>query len=66
MESNDIKRVAVIGAGLSGICALRSLSEEKTFKLTCFEKNFKIGGTWIYRDQTSENGCEHQLQQGCM
>ena len=64
MESSDIKLVAVIGAGLSGISVLRRLSENKKFQLTCFEKNFKIGGTWIYTDQTSENGFETSITTG--
>jgi cation diffusion facilitator CzcD-associated flavoprotein CzcO len=64
MESNDIKLVAVIGAGLSGISVLRRLSENKKFQLTCFEKNFKIGGTWIYTDQTSVNGFETTITTG--
>ena len=64
MESNDIKLVAVIGVGLSGISVLRRLSENKKFQLTCFEKNFKIGGTWIYTDQTSENGFETPITTG--
>ena len=64
MESNDIKLVAVTGAGLSGISVLRRLSENKKSQLTCFEKNFKIGGTWIYTDQTSENGFETPITTG--
>ena len=64
MESNDIKLVAVIGVGLSGISVLRRLSENKKSQLTCFEKNFKIGGTWIYTDQTSENGFETPITTG--
>jgi cation diffusion facilitator CzcD-associated flavoprotein CzcO len=45
--ATDVKRIAIIGAGLAGISALRRLSENKLFQLTCFERNFDIGGTWM-------------------
>ena len=50
--ATDVKRIAIIGAGLAGISALRRLSENKLFQLTCFERNFDIGATWMYTDQT--------------
>ena len=57
MTSSDITRVAVIGAGLTGISTLRRLSENKNFQLTCFEKNYELGGLWLYTDQTVEDDC---------
>lgn len=39
-------RVAVIGAGLGGICAAIKLKEAGFGDLTVFEKAEKVGGTW--------------------
>ncbi|XP_071137007.1 uncharacterized protein LOC143049522 [Mytilus galloprovincialis] len=51
----DEKRIAVIGAGIMGISALRRLSENKKFLLTCFERNYDLGGLWLYTDQTDKD-----------
>tara|TARA_R110001599_G_scaffold69414_6_gene195520 strand:- start:22486 stop:24012 length:1527 start_codon:yes stop_codon:yes gene_type:complete len=39
-------RIAIIGAGFSGIGALIKLRKQGYTDLTCFEKAEKIGGTW--------------------
>ncbi|XP_071142142.1 uncharacterized protein [Mytilus edulis] len=52
---SDIKRIGIIEAGLHGISALRRLSQNENFKLTCFERNFDLGGTWLYTDQIKED-----------
>ncbi len=41
-------RIAVIGAGCSGLAALKVLAENGLSNLTCFEKNDQIGGNWVY------------------
>ena len=54
--ADNVKRVAIIGAGLSGLLSLYHLKTSRTkIKLTAFEKNFNIGGTWLYTDQTKPN-----------
>lgn len=40
-------KVAVIGAGVSGLVAARELQREG-HKVVVFEKNHRIGGTWAY------------------
>ncbi|TEA13683.1 Thiol-specific monooxygenase [Colletotrichum sidae] len=41
--------VAVIGAGPSGISAVKALSEEKAFdRIQLFDRRDRVGGTWIY------------------
>ncbi|OWF48027.1 flavin-containing monooxygenase FMO GS-OX5-like [Mizuhopecten yessoensis] len=46
-------RVAVIGAGAAGLCALRHLTtRQHKFQAVCFEQNSRLGGTWIYNDKT--------------
>ena len=45
-------RVAVIGTGVNGLCAVRRLSEAGTYDVTAFERNYDLGGLWRYTDQT--------------
>ncbi|KAI9270547.1 hypothetical protein BDA99DRAFT_478432 [Phascolomyces articulosus] len=45
----SISRIAVIGAGPSGIASARALRDEGAFDtITVFERNSEVGGTWIY------------------
>ncbi len=41
------KRIAIMGAGLGGICAAIRFREEGHENVTVFEKNPKVGGTWF-------------------
>ncbi len=41
-------RIAIIGAGCSGLAALKTLAENGLNNLSCFEKNDRIGGNWVY------------------
>ena len=54
-----VKRVAVIGAGAAGLCAVRHLkARPELFDPVCFELSSRIGGTWVYTEKTGldENG----------
>ncbi len=52
-------RIAVIGAGCSGLAALKMLAEAGLRNLTCFEKNDQIGGNWVYSESESHSSvCE--------
>lgn len=43
------RRVAVIGAGPSGLSALRALSDENKFEtIRLFERRDRVGGIWLY------------------
>ncbi|KAK9460746.1 uncharacterized protein V1516DRAFT_435993 [Lipomyces oligophaga] len=49
MTFGAIKRVAVIGAGASGIIAAKAFLEEKSFtEIKVFERNGYVGGLWNY------------------
>ena len=48
-----VQRVAVIGAGAAGICALRHLTARPNmFEAVGFEQLGQVGGTWIYTDKS--------------
>lgn len=49
----DKMRVAVIGAGASGLPAIKSCLEEGLYPV-CFEKRNEIGGLWNYQDTPTE------------
>ena len=53
--SSPKRRVAVVGAGMTGLCALRHFSEDPAYELTAFERSSTVGGIWNYPD-----GCEDQ------
>ncbi|KAG2186101.1 hypothetical protein INT43_002539 [Umbelopsis isabellina] len=48
-----IKRIAIVGAGMSGLIAAKSLRDEGVFDQICiYERNSQAGGTWIYSDSS--------------
>jgi cation diffusion facilitator CzcD-associated flavoprotein CzcO len=45
--SRPIRRVAIIGAGISGLIAAKSLRDEGYFEnIKVYERNSQSGGTW--------------------
>lgn len=53
MSRRSVK-VAVIGAGVSGLIAARELQREG-HNVVVFEKNNRIGGTWVYDPKTESD-----------
>ena len=46
-------RVCVIGAGAAGLTAARHLTSElDVFDVRVFEKASRVGGTWVYSENT--------------
>lgn len=43
-------RVAVIGAGMAGLCAAKH-SIQYGLDVTVFEQGRQVGGTWVYTDR---------------
>lgn len=41
-------RIAVIGAGPSGLAAIKNLKDQGLTQITAFEKNDEVGGNWVY------------------
>lgn len=51
------KKIAVIGAGPSGLCAAKH-AIANGYDVTVYEQTANVGGTWVYTDQigNSEHG----------
>ncbi|XP_054276741.1 senecionine N-oxygenase-like [Macrosteles quadrilineatus] len=45
-------RVAVIGAGASGLCVARHLTANVNFSCIVYEQTGNVGGTWVYTEAT--------------
>lgn len=46
-------RIAIIGGGVAGLVVARHMSTKpEEYSLTLFEQSDKIGGTWVYTDDT--------------
>lgn len=52
-------KIAIIGAGCSGLTAIKNLVAAGLTDLVCFEKNDQIGGNWVYTANTGHSSvCE--------
>ncbi|XP_033920290.1 dimethylaniline monooxygenase [N-oxide-forming] 5-like isoform X2 [Melopsittacus undulatus] len=47
------KRVAIIGGGSSGLCAIKACLQE-SLEPTCFERSWDIGGLWRFEEHPEE------------
>jgi cation diffusion facilitator CzcD-associated flavoprotein CzcO len=45
-----MSKVCVIGAGCSGITAVKNLLQAGVTDLVCYEKSDQIGGNWVFRE----------------
>src|SRR5690606_17751309 len=41
-------KIAIIGAGCSGLTAIKNLAEAGLKDIVCYEKNSQLGGNWVY------------------
>lgn len=54
-ESFDVKRIAIIGAGPSGVAAAKYLLDEEAFnKIAVFEQRSNVGGVWNYTAEADD------------
>ena len=56
-----VERVCVIGAGSSGLAALREL-KNRGFGVECFEKGSGVGGTWRYENDSGTSAAYASLR----
>ncbi|KGO63980.1 hypothetical protein PITC_013480 [Penicillium italicum] len=62
--TNHIRRVAVIGAGPSGLAAVKYLLAEKCFdRIEVFEQRSSVGGVWNYTPTSSKKGLSTTVPQ---
>ncbi len=53
-KNNEQKKIIIIGAGASGLCAARH-AISKGFDVTVFEQTDHVGCTWVYTDRTGND-----------
>ena len=56
----DLPTVAVIGAGSSGIAAVKAL-HERGFDVTCFEASDRVGGNWVFGNKNGMSAAYRYL-----
>jgi thioredoxin reductase len=56
----QLPRAAVIGAGSSGIAAIKTLHQRR-FDVTGFEKSDRVGGNWVYRNSNGMSSAYRSL-----
>src|SRR3954447_2824005 len=56
----QLPRVAVIGAGSSGIAAIKALHQRR-FDVTAFEKSDRVGGNWVYQNSNGMSSAYRSL-----
>ncbi|MEQ1693406.1 MAG: NAD(P)-binding domain-containing protein [Gemmatimonas sp.] len=49
------ERIAVIGAGPSGIAAVKNLLDAGFRDIICFDRNDAVGGNWLFRPESSHS-----------
>lgn len=55
LKNHPCPRICVIGAGPSGIAAIKNMQEQGLTCITVFEKNNQIGGNWVYDEQNNHS-----------
>lgn len=48
-------KICVIGAGPSGLAAIKNLQEQGLTSITVFEKNNQIGGNWVFDERNNHS-----------
>lgn len=48
-------RVCIIGAGPSGLAAIKNMQEQGIKNITAFEKNNQVGGNWVYDEENTHS-----------
>ncbi|BCA95047.1 monooxygenase [Legionella antarctica] len=48
-------KICVIGAGPSGLAAIKNLQEQGLTSITVFEKNNEIGGNWVFDERNNHS-----------
>ncbi len=54
------RRICIVGAGVSGLPAIKSCVDEQLIPV-CYEKSNDIGGLWNYRPNDAQVYCHFKL-----
>jgi thioredoxin reductase len=57
---SELPTVAVIGAGSSGIAAVKAL-HERGFDVACFEASDRVGGNWVFQNRNGMSAAYRHL-----
>jgi hypothetical protein len=60
MHGSELPRVCIIGAGSSGIPAVKALSD-RGIPFDCFEKSNQIGGNWCFKNKNGMSAAYRSL-----
>lgn len=55
LDNSPSPSICIIGAGPSGIAAIKNIQEQGLSNITVFEKNNQIGGNWVYDEQNTHS-----------
>ncbi|MDI1352667.1 MAG: NAD(P)-binding domain-containing protein, partial [bacterium] len=55
LKNNIAPRICIIGAGPSGIAAIKNMQEQGLTDITVFEKHNQVGGNWVYDEQNDHS-----------
>ncbi|PHI21462.1 monooxygenase [Lewinellaceae bacterium SD302] len=59
MNFTSNARVAIIGAGCSGITTIKNFLDQGLTNIVCYEQNDQVGGNWIFSTEESHSSvCE--------
>lgn len=59
MTATSSPRVCVIGAGCSGLTAIKNLLQAGIRQIVCYEQQERVGGNWVYRETEGHSSvCE--------
>jgi len=56
----DLPKVCVIGAGSSGIAAIKAL-RDRGIAFDCFEKSDRVGGNWVFGNKNGMSAAYRDL-----
>ncbi|TAL59381.1 MAG: monooxygenase, partial [Legionella sp.] len=55
LKDKKSPRICVIGAGPSGLAAIKNLQEQGLKRITVFEQNNQLGGNWVYDEKNTHS-----------
>lgn len=54
-QENASPRICIVGAGPSGLAAVKNVIEQGLFNVCVFEKNAQLGGNWVFDENNNHS-----------